>query len=202
MPRSGCDPAPPAPRCAARGAAAGGQRGVTLIELVLFIVIVSSGLAALLGVFVQTTLNSGDPLQRRQALAIAESLMDEVQLMPYTYCDGDDANVETATSTAGCATSVDAIGPEASENRYATPQFDRVNDYHGFSMSGINDITNTAVSGLAGYSASVTVAASALGSLTLASGDAVHITVTVTAPNGSSLSLNGYRTRYAPNSSL
>lgn len=178
------------------------QRGVTLIELVIFIVIVSASMTGVISVFVQSTLKSADPLQRRQALAIAESLMEEVQLMPFTFCDGDDANVETATSTAGCAGAADAIGPEAGEGRYTTPQFDNVNDYHGFSMSGIVDITNTAVTGLSGYTASVSVAASALSTITLASTDALRITVTVTSPNGAVLVLEGYRTRYAPNSSL
>jgi MSHA pilin protein MshD len=182
--------------------AAGRARGFTLIELVLFIAIASTALTGVLRVFIESTLRSADPMQRRQSLAIAESLMEEVQLMPFSFCDGDDANVETATSTAGCASAADAIGPETSENRFATPQFDHVNDYHGYSMTGIVDITNTAVAGLSGYNASVSVSASALGSLTSASGDALRITVTVTSPNGQSLSLDGYRTRHAPNASL
>jgi MSHA pilin protein MshD len=176
--------------------------GFTLIELVLFIAIASAALTGVLRIFVDATLHSADPMQRRQSLAIAESLMDEVQLMPFTFCDGDDAHVETATSPAGCASGADAAGPESGENRFATPQFDHVNDYHGYAMASIADITNTAVSGLAGYSASVNVAASALGSLGVASGDALRITVTVTSPNGQTLSLDGYRTRHAPNASL
>ena len=54
-------------------------------------------------------------LQRRQALAIAESLLEEVMLMPLTFCDGDDANVESASSAAGCAGAADATGAEAGE---------------------------------------------------------------------------------------
>lgn len=181
----------------------GGAGGFTLIELVLFIAIASAALTGVLRVFIESTLKSADPMQRRQSLAIAESLMEEVQLMPFTFCDGDDANVETATSTAGCANGADAIGPETGETRFATPQFDHVNDYHGYSMSGgIVDITNTPVTGLSGYSASVAVAASALNSISGASGDALRITVTVTSPNGQTLSLDGYRTRHAPNASL
>jgi MSHA pilin protein MshD len=177
-------------------------RGLTLVELLIFIVVVSAALSGVLSVFVQATLKSADPVQRRQALAIAESLLEEVQLMPYTFCDGDDPNVETATSTAGCANGADAIGPESGENRFATPQFDHVNDYHGYSMNGIVDITNTAVPGLSGYGARVAVAAADLGSITAASGDALRITVTVTAPNGSTVALDGYRSRHAPNASL
>ena len=177
-------------------------RGLSLVELLIFIVVVSSALAGVLQVFLQSTRASADPMLRRQALSIAESLLEEVMLMPFTFCDGDDANVETATSTAGCASGADAIGPEAGETRFATPQFDNVNDYHGYSMNGIVDITNTALPGLGAYSASVNVAAAALGTIAAASGDALRITVTVTGPAGTSVTLDGYRTRHAPNASL
>lgn len=178
------------------------RRGLTMIELVIFMVVVSAALAGVLRVFMQATVASADPPLTRQALAVAESLLEEVQLMPLTFCDGDDANVATATSTAGCATLVDALGAEAGEGRYATPQFDHVNDYHGFTMAGITDISNNAVAGLAGYSASVTVAAAALDSITAVSGDALRITVTVTGPGSTSITLEGWRSRHAPNASL
>lgn len=166
----------------------------------MFMVVVGIALAAMLQVFVQATTASADPQIRRQALAIAESLLQEVQLMAATYCDPDDANVESATSAAGCAAIVENLGPEAGETRYAAPQFDNVNDYNGFAMSGIRDITNTAVAGLEGYNASVAVAAAALGSVGAA--DALKITVTVTGPGSTSVSLQGWRTRHAPNAAL
>jgi MSHA pilin protein MshD len=178
------------------------QPGVSMIELVMMIVVVGIALTAVLSVFTQAIRPSADPQLRRQALAIAEALMEEVQLMPFTYCDPDDANVATATSSAGCASLPEGTGPEAGENRYTTPQLDNVNDYHGLSMTGITDITNTAVAGLSGYSASVSVAAAALGSLTAASGDALRITVTVSGPNGINITLDGHRSRHAPNASL
>ncbi len=180
-------------------------RGLTMIELIVFMVVVSAALAGVLRVFIQATAASADPALVRQALAVAESLLEEVQLMPFTFCDGDDTNVGTASATAGCVGVADAIGAEAGEGRYATPQFDHVNDYHGFAMPsppGITDLTNTAVAGLAGYSASVTVAAAPLGSITAPSGDALRITVTVTGPGSTSITLDGYRSRYAPNASL
>jgi MSHA pilin protein MshD len=177
-------------------------RGLSLVELLIFIVVVGSALAGVLQVFLQSTASSADPMLRRQALSIAESLLEEVMLMPFTFCGSNDPNVETATSTAGCASGADAIGPEAGENRFASPQFDNVNDYHGYSMNGIVDITNTAVAGLGAYSASVNVAAAALNTIAAGSGDALRITVTVTGPAGTSVTLDGYRTRHAPNASL
>ncbi|OYU00089.1 MAG: hypothetical protein CFE40_01875 [Burkholderiales bacterium PBB1] len=176
-------------------------RGLSLIELVIFIAVVSAALAGVLAVFIQSTGTSADPMLRRQSLAIAEALLEEASLMPFTFCDGDDPNVATATSTADCKLT-ESIGPEAGESRYTTPQFDHVNDYGGYAMKGIVDITNTAVAGLSGYQASVAVTAAALNTMTSASGDVLRISVTVTDPRGGTLTLDGYRTRYAPNASL
>ena len=177
-------------------------RGLTLIELLLFVVVVGIALSAMLQVFVTATAASTDPMIRRQQLAIAESLLREVELMPFTWCDPTDANVETATSAtvsaSGCASLVESSGPEAGQTRYGpTNFFNNVNDYAGFSMSGIRDVTNAAVAGLSGYSASVAVSGVALDNITAA--DALKITVTVTAPDNSTVSLQGWRTRYAPN---
>lgn len=182
-------------------------RGFTLIELVIFIVVVSAALAGVLAVLNRSTSHNADPQLRRQALAIAESLLEEVQLMPFTYCDPDDPNIETATaaSAAGGCTS-DALaqttGPQAGETRYATPQFDNVVDYHGFAMNGIRSISDQPIAGLGNYRASVQVVAAALGDITAASGSALRITVTVTDPNNEQTQLDGWRTRFAPNSAF
>lgn len=174
------------------------ERGLTLIELLLFVVVVGIALSAMLQVFVTATKASADPMIRRQQLAIAESLLREVELMPFTWCDPNDANVETATGTAGCATLPEAMGPEPGQTRYTTPYFNNVNDYAGFAMSsGILDVTGTAVPGLSGYKAAVDVSAVALDNV--AAGEALKVTVTVTGPDNSTISLQGWRTRYAPN---
>ncbi len=176
------------------------SRGLTLIELLLFVVVVGIALAAMLKVFVTATTASTDPMVRRQQLAIAESLLREVELMPFTWCDpAQDPNVATVAN-AGACTFPENMGPEAGQTRYGPANFfNNVNDYNGFSMAGIRDVTNTAIAGLSGYAASVTVAAAALDSIPSA-GDALKITVAVTAPDGSVVSLQGWRTRYAPNS--
>ena len=179
------------------------RHGLSMIELLIFIGIVSVALAALVRVFVQATVASADPLVQRQALAIAESLLEEVQLMPFTFCDSEDANVEAATSPAGCAGAAEAPGPEAGETRTGLPSFDHVNDYHGLTLTGgITDLTGTAVAGLGAYGASVSVTAAALHTVSAASGDALKISVTVNGPSGVSLTLVGYRSRHAPNATL
>lgn len=176
------------------------QRGLSLIEVVIFIVVLGIGIAGLAILYNQLTLASVDPLVRKQAVAIANSLMEEIQLRPFTFCDPDDPAVFTAGSPAGCGTP-EVIGNEG-ESRYGLTFFDNVSDYHGFGMAGsIQDITNAPISGLTGYSADVQIAAAG-GDFPAAipADDALRITVTVTGPANTQVVLQGYRLRYAPNS--
>lgn len=188
------------------------QRGVSLVELIVFIVIVSAAAAGVLLALSTSTRASADPMIQKQALAIAEALLEEVQLQAFTYCDPDDPQAATALSAAvgatGCtaAASVENPGAEATapygpETRQsATNPYDNVNDYNGFGMGpGITDITGAAIAGLELYSATVSVAGQALGAIPAS--DSLLITVTVTGPPGSNTTvvLHGYRVRYAPN---
>jgi MSHA pilin protein MshD len=147
------------------------QAGITLIELILYIVIVSVGLAGILSVMNVTTQHSADPMVRKQALAVAESLLEEITLKDFTDPDGS----------------------EAGETR---PTFDDVDDYHLYSTTGIQDIDGNAIGTLADYDVAVTVVGAALGGI--AAGEALLITVTVSGPGTESITLNGYRTNYVP----
>jgi MSHA pilin protein MshD len=188
------------------------QTGISLIELVIFIVVVSVGVAGILSVMNVTVMHSADPIVQKQASAIAESLLEEVELQPFTWCDPNDGNATTATSVAGCATTAEGMGPEAAfvnqpngESRYqdingGDSPFDNVNDYHGFAMAGIRgiDASATVLPGLGAYSASVAIA-QAGGVFGLAADDVLRIDVRVTGPGGTDITLTGYRFRYAPN---
>ena len=180
---------------------AAGAGGFTLVELVAYIALVGIALAGVLLAYNAAARDSADSIVKKQALAIAESLLEEIQQMPFTYCDPDDPAASTAAGTADCA-GVEAVGPEAGESRYsATTPFDNVNDYHGYDTaaempSGIKDLTGAPVSGLTAYNVSVSVASAALAGLP--AGEALLIGVTVTGPTNVTVKLDAYRTRYAP----
>lgn len=175
------------------------QGGFSLLEAVIFIVVLGIGIAGMAILYNQLTLASVDPLIRKQALAIANSVMEEIQLRAFTFCDPDDPQVFTAASPAGCTTP-EAIGTEGGEARYADPRFDNVSDYAGFSMAGILDVNGAPVAGLGGYSASVAIQ-NAGGDFPSAipADAALRITVTVAGPANVSVVLQGYRLRYVPN---
>ncbi|HWQ40090.1 MAG TPA: type II secretion system protein [Burkholderiales bacterium] len=176
--------------------------GITLVELLVFIVIVSVGLAGVLGVFNTVVRRSADPLVTKQLTAVAEALLEEVQLMPFTFCDPDDPNAATATSTASC-TVVEGLGPEGAETRGGniTP-LDNVSDYRlaggPLTIDPLTDIAGNAIPGLAGYSASIDVQQLSLNGIPAS--ESLAITVTVSGPGGQSFALSGFRTRYSPRS--
>src|SRR5574343_248788 len=120
-----------------------GQRGITLIEQVVFIVIVSVGVVGLVSVMNPAIRASADPMVTKQSVAIAESLLNEVLHQPFTWCDPEDANASTAQSYAGCASNpqntMGATPAGEARNGGVGAVFDNVRDYHGFKMATIAD---------------------------------------------------------------
>ncbi len=183
------------------------QTGITLIEQIVFMVIVSVGVVALVAVMNPSIRASADPMVTKQSLAIAEALLNEVLHQPVTWCDPDDTNAASAQSYAGCATTPQsALGPTpATESRDGASGsfFDNVRDYHGFAMDDIADPSGGSI--VAGYRGEVVVG-EAGGLFGLAADAALAVTVTVcrtTTPSSvcagrDNFALTGYRFRYAP----
>ena len=152
------------------------QHGISLVELIMFIVIVSVSLAGVLLVMNVTSKSSADPLVHKQALAAAQSLLEEIELQDFISAAGATAAVTQA-------------------NRAS--QYHIVSDYQGFATTGIYTVDGVApIAGLGNYNVNVSVTNAALGSITSASGNAVLITVTVTDPQGNQIAIDGYRTAY------
>jgi len=151
-----------------------GQHGFTLIELIIFIVVVSAGLAGILSVMNTVVKSSADPMVRKQAMALADSILEEILLK--SYCDPD--TVDTSTSPATCG----ANTVESGRNTY-----DDVDDYNRLTQTAFTDLPTE----LSGYVISITVAAPAsLSGVTMKK-------VTVTISRGSeSISMSGYRANY------
>lgn len=159
------------------------QRGVSLVELVIFIVVIGIALSSVAGALAFATRHTADPLLQRQALAVAESLLQEVLAQPFVNLNPDG--------------SAEAPGPEAGEARGSpTAPFNHVNDYHGYTMAGIVDLNGAPVAGLAAYSAAVTVTSVAFDGI--AAADSLRVQVTVTGPGGVEVTLTGLRARQSP----
>ena len=143
------------------------QTGVTLIELVVSIVILTIAATGILMVITQSVMSSGNPMIREQATAIAQSYMEEILVQSLVDPDG----------TTG----------EASRALY-----DDVWDYHLLNdASGAIDQSGTPVAGLEGYSISVSVTDSGI---TLGGSPATRIRVTVAhSSNSVTIPITAYR---------
>lgn len=175
------------------------QAGFTFIELIIFIVVVSIGIAGILSVFKVAVRHSADPVVRKQAQSIAASLLAEVSSHPFTYCDPSDSNATVANSVSECATTPEQIGPEPGQTRFISPQFNNVNDYHGYTMNPVVNINNNPVNALQDYQASVVI--NPVGTTLFGYADptaVLQINVTVSGP-GITLTETAYRFRFAPN---
>jgi MSHA pilin protein MshD len=152
------------------------QRGISLVELIMFIVIISVALVGILLVMNVVTSRSADPLIHKQALAVAESLLEEIKLQ--------DLNSAVCTG---------ALGQNAPRSGVGC-----VTDYSGYSTgNGILEFsTNKPVLGLEGYNITGVVMNSNLGTFggtAINAGSAVEITVTVQDPSGMRIEATGYR---------
>lgn len=177
------------------------QAGISLVELVIFIVIVGVAVAGVLSVMNFTSRHSADPMVRKQALAIAEALLEEIELQPFTYCHPGDTKALTASdpsqctgSTAGSEDTLPTTSPLGSPRTA-----NNVADYTNFSMSPIVDIIGTPITGLGAYTASVSITqmGSSFPSVTNPN-DVLKIDVRVVS-GSTDITLTGYRFRYAPN---
>jgi MSHA pilin protein MshD len=145
------------------------QRGVTLIEVVLAIVIVAIAATAIMGAMAQITMRGAETMVRQQAVAVAEGYLEEILLQP-------------VASPGGAA-------PSGRAN------YNDEDEYNGLSDTGAYDQYGTAIPYLTGYNVSVAVTQTT--ALTgIAAAQARQINVTVTDPNGVTVVLTGYRANF------
>lgn len=159
------------------------QRGVTLVELILSIVVIGVGLAGVVMVINRNVLSSADPMAQHQAVAIAEAYMEEI--LTKDFCDP----ANTCVVAGVCQ-----VCPAAEANR---EDFDNVCDYNGRTDNGAVDQTGAAIVGLGDYAIQTTVDDTAtLGVLTGGNCEVVRAEVRVTGPGGVDFTLRAFRTNY------
>lgn len=151
------------------------QRGVSLIELIVFIVVVSVALVGLLSVFNQAVINSVDPMVRVTGIELAQAKLDEVLARKFdanTPTGGVPACGSAEPGAVACA----GISPNAA--------YDDVGDFDG-----------QVDSPLAGYTLTTQVT-NAGGELGLPAQQARRVTVQVALPNGETLQMSSYKVNF------
>ena len=144
--------------------------GFTLIEVIIFIAVVGVGMAGILSVMNTVVKSSADPLVRKQALAIADSIMEEI--LQKEFSDPDATGIETTRST-----------------------MDDVSDYDGKTQTLFNSAsTGGWPAALDGYNVAIAVVSdtTVIGTAAL---PAKRVTVSVSRGN-ETVSVVGYRGDY------
>ena len=142
------------------------QRGVTLVELIVAIVIIAVAIFSVLGLLSAQASHSGDAMIRSQATHIASAYLDEIlqkSFAPQTNAPG-------------------------------RKNFNDVSDYNNLADNGARDQFGNVVGGLSAFTVSVSVTGTPLGSS--GAGEVKRIDVTVTHSTGVKVILSGYRTQY------
>ncbi len=153
-------------------------RGFTLLEVIVFIVVVGAGLAGILSVMNTTVKSSADPMVVKQKLAIAESLLEEILLKEFVKPSGSTVQ-----------------GYAAGGSRVL---FDCVDDYNGYTTTtGVVDGQGTAVPSLSQYNVRTQAgtAGVVVAQVTVNGSVLRQVTVTVTGPGGD-ITLTGHRGNY------
>lgn len=176
--------------------------GFTLIETIVFLLVVGIGVAGLLSAMSTAIRFSADPLPQKQALALAESLMEEITSAGFTFCQPQDPKFLSATNTAQCTAGlIESVGPDTFSGVTEARPYDNVNDYVGVGAYGVSAAisatdVSSGIAAPAGYDAQVTI--SQLGIAGISATESLLVNVTVTGPNNTRISLDGFRTRHAP----
>lgn len=151
------------------------QSGFTLLELIVFIVVVSIALAGLLGVFNRAASNSIDPLVQIRALECAQAKMDEILARKF-----DNNTPSGGLPACGSAD----LGAVACLGIIAGGALNDVGDYNGHTDNTLDQCQ---------ISVSVSAAGADIG---LANALARRIIVTVNSDGGGSAVISAYRANF------
>ncbi|PAV27305.1 MSHA biogenesis protein MshD [Tamilnaduibacter salinus] len=158
------------------------QRGVTLVELVMTIVIISLGVAGVVSAFALIGGRSADPLFQTRSVALSQLYMDEI--MGQRYAEG--TPVGGVPKANGCAINTE----EGSREDY-----DDVDDYNAIDNQAPADAEGTALDGYDGFRVSIRVECAG-GDVGLPGDDAKRIRLTVTAPADQRFVFSAYRANF------
>lgn len=179
------------------------NRGFTLIELIVAIVILGIGVASFITLINSSTIASVDPLARQQANAIARAYLEEILLQSFcdpdlgtdcpVDCDGSGGN--TCSDTTNCTENTG--GAETRQT------FDDVCDYDAPAIvnASVTDQLGNPLLDLSDYRVSVDVidgAGGNLNTLSAGSNQSLRINVTVNHINLSDIdvTVSGYKANY------
>ena len=159
------------------------QKGATLVELVITIVIISVAIAGVVGAFALISGRSADPLNQTRAVALAQIYMDEILSRRYD----ENTPVGGFPREPGCTINTE----EGSRADY-----DDVDDYNEITDAVPENAEGTGLAAdYAGFQVSVAIECAG-DEIGLAADEAKRIDLTITDPSGQGYDFSAYRANY------
>lgn len=160
------------------------QRGATLVELIITIVIISVAIAGVVGAFALISGRSADPLNQTRAVALAQLYGDEILSRKY----------DEATPTGGVPRhSGCAINTEESDRA----DYDDVDDYNAVNDAAPSNADGDPLSPAAYNGFRVSISVSCAGDeVGLAVADAKRIDIRIADPSGQDFLFTVYRANF------
>ncbi|WP_017221682.1 type IV pilus modification PilV family protein [Moritella dasanensis] len=184
------------------------QRGFTLIEIVVGIVVLAVALTIVTGVFLPQANKMTSPMYQIKATALGKSIMNQVLIRYY-----DDVNVRSGSFSPCTSCTDDAdLGPEFPESRVNPNNFNDVDDYNvycdvnhdGSANTNYNpqlarqQLTNNSDNSYNGYGIRICVSLAADKFVTgsTANNVAKRISLTIFMPNNEEITLTSFKGNY------
>lgn len=165
------------------------QRGATLVELVMTIVIISVAIAGVVGAFALISGRSADALNETRAVELAQLYLDEVMSKKYddqTPPGGVDGNGNPYTGADRCG---------VSDEGQSRTEYDDVDDYDSINGPPTSKVDNTALSGYSGYTVAIDVVCAGA-DLSVSNNDVKRIDMTISSPGGGSFIFSAYKANF------
>lgn len=110
-------------------------RGFTLIEMVIFILVVGIAFSAVMVIFINSSASSGDAMIRVRTVELAQSLMEEILLKKFDENTPQGGQCVTFAAYSRC-TSGPSASPALGSDGETRAAFDDVDDYHNIAYCG------------------------------------------------------------------
>lgn len=167
-------------------------KGVTLVELIITIVILSVALLGVVSMYSKAIERSANPLIYARSIELGQTFMDEILTKKY-----DEQTPVGGVPVATTLTAEGDFGPDGSESR-AT--YNDVDDYHGASYTSLELITGDALDQYVNYQVDISVSyidevqdSSLRTTASLSSNNMKRITIVVSNPLSNSLTFTAYK---------
>lgn len=165
------------------------QRGATLVELVMTIVIISVAIAGVVGAFSLISGRSANALNETRAVELAQLYLDEVMAKKFD----DQTPLGGVFDDGSPYTGADRCVIE--DEGQSRTEYDDVDDYHSINGPPTSKVDNTALSGYSGFTVAIDVACAG-DDLAVSNNDVKRIDMTISSPSGGSFSFSAYKANF------